>query len=178
MIKERLAKLRAAMAERNIDIYFIPTADFHESENVGEYFKTRTFMSGFDGSAGVMAVTMNEAGLWTDGRYWIQAERQIAGSTIKLYKMGEEGLPSVEQFIDEKLPENGKLGIDGRVVNARLGMNFKKIADKHNASMHIDEDLVDLFWNDRPAMANEPAFILDTKYSGKAVAEKLHDVRA
>ena len=178
MIKERLAKLRAAMAERNIDIYFIPTADFHESENVGEYFKTRTFMSGFDGSAGVMAVTMNEAGLWTDGRYWIQAERQIAGSTIKLYKMGEEGVPSVEQFIDAKLPENGKLGFDGRVVNARLGMNFKKIADKHNASMHIDEDLVDLFWNDRPAMANEPAFILDTKYSGKAVAEKLHDVRA
>lgn len=178
MIKERLMKLRALMAERSIDIYFIPTADFHESENVGEYFKTRTYMSGFNGSAGVMVVTMSEAGLWTDGRYWIQAERQIAGSTIKLYKQGEEGVPTVAEFIDSKLPEGGKLGFDGRVVNARLGKTFKDIADKHNASLHIDEDLVDFFWTDRPKMAAEPAFVLDTKYSGKAVADKLRDVRA
>ena len=101
MIQERLKELRAQMQERGIDIYIVPTSDFHQSEYVGEYFKSRSYMSGFTGSAGTLVVTLTEAGLWTDGRYFIQAEQQLAGSTITLYRMSEEGVPTVKEFVEE-----------------------------------------------------------------------------
>ena len=91
MIPERLKKLREEMAQRGIDIYVVPTSDFHDSEYVGEHFKARKFITGFTGSAGTAVITMTEAGLWTDGRYFVQAERQLEGSTVTLYRMGEEG---------------------------------------------------------------------------------------
>ena len=103
MIKQRLEALRQLMQERNIDIYIVPTSDFHESEYVGDYFKARMFLTGFTGSAGTAVVTKTEAGLWTDGRYFIQAANQLEGSTIELYKMGEENVPTVSEFIKEKL---------------------------------------------------------------------------
>lgn len=134
MITERLAALRKEMAARNIDIYIIPTADFHESEYVGEYFKARKYMTGFTGSAGVAVVTLGEAGLWTDGRYFVQAEKQLEGSTVTLYRMGEEGVPTVDEFVTEKLPKNGCLGFDGRVVNAAWGEKLAKIAEEKHAS--------------------------------------------
>ena len=95
MIPERLAALREEMKRRGIDIYVVPTADFHESEYVGEHFKARKFITGFTGSAGVAVITMTEAGLWTDGRYFVQAERQLEGSTVTLYRMAEEGVPNL-----------------------------------------------------------------------------------
>lgn len=177
MITERLAALRKEMAARNIDIYIIPTADFHESEYVGEYFKARKYMTGFTGSAGVAVVTLEEAGLWTDGRYFVQAEKQLEGSTVTLYRMGEEGVPTVDEFVAEKLPENGCLGFDGRVVNAAWGEKLAKTAEEKHASMHVNEDLVDLIWTDRPALSKAPLFILEEKYSGKSTTDKLHDVR-
>ena len=177
MITERLAALRKEMAARNIDIYIIPTADFHESEYVGEYFKARKYMTGFTGSAGVAVVTLEEAGLWTDGRYFVQAEKQLEGSTVTLYRMGEEGVPTVDEFVAEKLPENGCLGFDGRVVNAAWGEKLAKIAEEKHASMHVNEDLVDIIWTDRPALSKAPLFILEEKYSGKSTADKLRDVR-
>ena len=177
MITERLAALRKEMAARNIDIYIIPTADFHESEYVGEYFKARKYMTGFTGSAGVAVVTLGEAGLWTDGRYFVQAEKQLEGSTVTLYRMGEEGVPTVDEFVAEKLPENGCLGFDGRVVNAAWGEKLAKIAEEKHASMHVNEDLVDIIWTDRPALSKAPLFILEEKYSGKSTADKLRDVR-
>ena len=106
-IQEKLAVLREKMKENNMDIYMIPTADFHQSEYVGEYFKSRSYMSGFTGSAGTLVVTLTEAGLWTDGRYFIQAEQQLAGSTITLYRMSEEGVPTVKEFVEDKLPQGG-----------------------------------------------------------------------
>lgn len=178
MIKERLQKLRKEMMSRSIDIYVIPTADFHESEYVGEYFKARKYMTGFTGSAGVAVVTLTEAGLWTDGRYFIQAENQLKGSTVKLFKMGQEGVPSVLQYIEENLKDGGTLGFDGRVINGRLGGQFKAAAQKKNASLYIDEDLVGIIWNDRPALTCNPAYLLDTKYSGKTVCDKLKELRA
>ena len=177
MITERLAALRKEMAARNIDIYIIPTADFHESEYVGEYFKARKYMTGFTGSAGVAVVTLEEAGLWTDGRYFVQAEKQLEGSTVTLYRMGEEGVPTVDEFVAEKLPENGCLGFDGRVVNAAWGGKLARIAEEKHASMHVNEDLVDIVWTDRPALSKAPLFILEEKYSGKSTADKLRDVR-
>lgn len=178
MITERLAALRKEMAKRNISIYVVPTADFHESEYVGEYFKARKFITGFTGSAGTAVITMEEAGLWTDGRYFVQAEKQLQGSTVTLYRMGEEGVPTVNEFIEQKLKEGGTIGFDGRVVNTRWGLQLKEIAKKKNGALYVEEDLMDLIWKDRPALAKTPMFILEEKYSGKSTKTKLEELRA
>ena len=177
MIPERLKKLREEMAQRGIDIYVVPTSDFHDSEYVGEHFKARKFITGFTGSAGTAVITMTEAGLWTDGRYFVQAERQLEGSTVTLYRMGEEGVPTVDEFLAEKLPENGCLGFDGRVIGGTWGRRMEKLAEKKNGTIHCNEDLIDIIWEDRPALSKEPAFILEEKYAGKSTAEKLAAVR-
>lgn len=178
MITERLAALRKEMAKRNISIYVVPTADFHESEYVGEHFKARKFITGFTGSAGTAVITMEEAGLWTDGRYFVQAEKQLQGSTVTLYRMGEEGVPTVNEFIEQKLKEGGTIGFDGRVVNTRWGLQLKEIAKKKNGALYVEEDLIDLIWKDRPALAKTPMFILEEKYSGKSTKTKLEELRA
>lgn len=178
MIQERLSALRSEMKKRRIDIYVVPTSDFHESEYVGAHFKARRFITGFTGSAGTAVITMTEAGLWTDGRYFVQAENQLKDSTVTLFRMGEEGVPEVDQFIKDKLPEGGCLGFDGRVINGAWGKRLQKIADEKNASMHVAEDLIDLIWADRPALPKEPLFLLEEKYTGKSTAEKIADLRA
>lgn len=177
MIKERIQHLRALMAENQMDAYIIPTADFHESEYVGDYFKARKYMSGFTGSAGTLVVTLTEAGLWTDGRYFLQAARQLADTGITLYKMGEEGVPSIEEFLSEQLPQDGTLGFDGRIVNAKFGLNLAQKLSVKNIKVKYDKDLVDSIWTDRPALPKAPAFILEEKYSGKSAADKLLAVR-
>ena len=177
MIPERLKKLREEMAQRGIDIYVVPTSDFHDSEYVGEHFKARKFITGFTGSAGTAVITMTEAGLWTDGRYFVQAERQLEGSTVTLYRMGEEGVPTVDEFLAEKLPENGCLGFDGRVIGGTWGRRMEKLAEKKNGTIHCNEDLIDIIWEDRPSLSKEPVFILEEKYAGKSTAEKLAAVR-
>ena len=118
VIQERLGRLRELMAENGMDAYLVVTADFHESEYVGEFFKCRKFLTGFTGSAGTAVVTMDEACLWTDGRYFVQAAAQLAGSGIRLMKMREEGVPTVQEYLVEKMPTGGCLGFDGRTVNA------------------------------------------------------------
>ena len=117
---EKLKQLRTLMNERNMDVYMIPTSDFHETEYVGEHFKARSFMSGFTGSAGTLIVCRDCAALWTDGRYFIQAANQLKDSTIDLMKQGEEGVPEIPAYIREHMRENGVFGFDGRVMNTRL----------------------------------------------------------
>ncbi len=165
------------MREAGIDIYLIPTSDFHESEYVGGHFKAREFMSGFTGSAGTLVVTQTQAGLWTDGRYFIQAEAQLKNSGIDLYKMGMKDVLSVEDFVIENIPEEGKLGIDGRVINSRLGIKLEERLKEKNASISYNRDIVDEIWEDRPALSCEPAFLLDIQYAGKSRKEKLEDLR-
>ena len=165
------------MREAGVDVYLIPTSDFHESEYVGGHFKAREFMSGFTGSAGTLVVTQTQAGLWTDGRYFIQAEAQLKNSGIDLYKMGMKGVLSVEDFVAENIPEEGKLGLDGRVINSRLGINLEKRLKEKNASISYNRDIVDEIWEDRPALSCEPAFLLDIQYAGKSRKEKLEDLR-
>lgn len=177
MIQERLKTLRAEMEQRGIDIYVVPTADFHESEYVGEHFKARKFITGFTGSAGTAVITRTEAGLWTDGRYFVQAEQQLAGSTVTLYRMGEEGVPTVDEFIEDKLTKEGCIGFDGRVVNGRWGKKLADIAEKKSGKLHVDEDLIDLIWEDRPALSKKPMFILEEKYSGRSTADKIAALR-
>ena len=125
MIQTRISRLRDEMKKRNIGIYVIPTADFHESEYVGEYFKARKYITGFTGSAGTAVITETEAGLWTDGRYFVQAAQQLAGTEVVLQKMGEPGVPTVDQYIEENLKEGMILGFDGRVVNSQWGKHLE-----------------------------------------------------
>lgn len=178
MIQERLAALREEMKKRNIAIYVVPTADFHESEYVGTHFKARTFITGFTGSAGTAVITLTEAGLWTDGRYFVQAAKQLEGTNVTLYRMGEDGVPTVNEYIKSTLKEGGCTGFDGRVINGHWGEELKRIADEKQGSLSVDEDLINLIWKDRPAMSCEKAWILDEQYSGRSTAEKMAAVRA
>ncbi len=177
MIPERLAKLRAEMEKRNIAVYIVPTSDFHDSEYVGEHFKARRFITGFTGSAGTAVITMTEAGLWTDARYFVQAAKQLEGSTVTLYRMGEEGVPTIDEYIEDTLEDGAILGFDGRVVSGTWGRRLKEIAEKKNGSLYVEEDLIDLIWENRPPLSKEPVFILEEKYSGEGTSDKLRRVR-
>lgn len=177
MIPERLEKLRNEMKKRNISMYVVPTADFHESEYVGEYFKARKYITGFTGSAGTAIITMTEAGLWTDARYFVQAGRQLEGTTVTLYKMGEEGVPTIKEYITDTLKDGECLGFDGRVINSRLGAEFAEIVAKKNGSMYVEEDLVDIIWEDRPKLSKAPIWVMEEKYAGESVSSKLLRIR-
>ena len=111
-VSEHIDALRKLMKERGYDIYIVPTDDFHQSENVGAYFQARTFITGFDGSAGTAIITLDHAGLWTDGRYFLQAEQQLSGTPVTLYRMLEPGVPSINEFLEKHLPEHGTIGFD------------------------------------------------------------------
>lgn len=176
-ISERLTKLRTLMAEKNIDMYIVPTADFHQSEYVGEHFKARKYITGFSGSAGTAVITKNHAGLWTDGRYFLQAGKQLQGTTVDLFKMGEPGVPTIEEYIEKTLPNKGTLGFDGRVVSMVDGQSYEKILEHKDAIINYDCDLINDIWEDRPPLSEEPAFNLDVKYAGESTASKLKRIR-
>lgn len=173
----KIGQLRDRMKELGIDAYLVPTADFHESEYVGEFFKCRHFLTGFNGTAGTAVITMDKAGLWTDGRYFVQAEEQLSGSEIKLYRMGEPEFPTLDEFLEEELPVEGCLGFDGRVVNSELGYGLQNLLQEKNVTINCSKDLVGEIWTSRPAMSCEPIWSLDVKYAGKSTVEKLSDLR-
>ena len=176
-VTERVAELRKLMAEKNIDAYIVPSADFHQSEYVGEYFKARRYISGFTGSAGTVVITQSDAGLWTDGRYFIQAEAQLKGSPVRLFKMNEEGYPTVEEYLAAEVPAGGTVGFDGRVIPVVEGKALEKAFAEKNIQIHDSEDLIDLIWEGRPAMSEEKAFLLDVKYAGESFESKLERIR-
>lgn len=176
-VTERVAALRNVMAEKGIDAYVVPSADFHQSEYVGEYFKARRYISGFTGSAGTVVITQDDGGLWTDGRYFIQAETQLKGSPIRLFKMNEEGYPTVEEYLADTVPANGTVGFDARVIPVVGGKAWESAFAAKNIKMHDTEDLIDSIWEDRPAMSEEKAFLLDVKYAGESFEAKLERIR-
>lgn len=176
-IRDRVERLRNVMRDKKIDAYMIPTADCHESEYVGSYFKCREYMTGFTGSAGTVVVTQKEACLWTDGRYFVQAETEMDGSGILLMKMGEEGVPSIEAYVKSELPDGGVLGFDGRVINAEMGEALERCAAEKGGTIYCDVDLVGEIWNDRPALSSEPVWILDEAYAGTSAANKLDELK-
>ena len=178
MIKQRIENIRDLMKEKNIYAYIVPSSDYHQSEYVGDYFKSREFMSGFTGSAGTLIISMDEAGLWTDGRYFIQAENELKDSGIKLFKMGEEGVPTIEEYLLEKLPKNSTLGFDGRVMSVKEGQSLaNKLAFK-GINIEYKYDLVNDIWKDRCSLPTEKAFLLGTEYSGESFSDKLSRIRA
>lgn len=176
-VKERLTALRAVMEQKKVDALIVPTADFHQSEYVGDYFKARAWLSGFTGSAGTLVVMADWAGLWTDGRYFIQAERQLAGSGIELCRMGVEGVPTESEYLLSNLKEGQTLAFDGRVLPGSEGEMLCRELEKKGVSVDCSEDFPGMIWTDRPAMSCTPAFLLEEKYAGRSAAEKLSDVR-
>ena len=175
-VRARLSALRKKMSESGIDAYFIVTDDYHASEYVGAYFKCREYISGFDGSAGSVVVLADEAALWTDGRYFLQAEHQLKDTGIMLQRMGEEGVPELEDYLAEKLKNGGVLGFDGRTVTLR---RFEKLREKlpDTVTFRMDIDLVGEIWSDRPSVSKEKVFIYDEKYAGKSREKKLEELR-
>lgn len=178
MIKQRIENIRDLMKEKNIYAYIVPSSDYHQSEYVGDYFKSREFMSGFTGSAGTLIISMDEAGLWTDGRYFIQAENELKDSGIKLFKMGEEGVPIIEEYLLEKLPKNSTLGFDGRVMSVKEGQSLANKLAFQGINIEYKYDLVNDIWEDRCSLPTEKAFLLGTEYSGESFSDKLSRIRA
>lgn len=176
MIAERLSRLRALMQQKGVGAYYVPTADFHLSEYVNPYFKSRQYLTGFTGSAGTLVVTMDEAALWVDGRYFIQAEEQLSGAPVKLMKMGEEGVPSVLEYLS-KLPEGAVIGLDGRTVSAAMALRMEKTLSTRNITLEPDMDLVGDIWPDRPPLPNAPVYVLGVDSVGVSAADKIADIR-
>ncbi len=174
---ERVDKLRSLMAEKNIDAYVVPTADFHQSEYVGEHFKARKFITGFSGSYGTAVITKDDGGLWTDGRYFFQAENQLAGSGIRLMKMFVGDTPSITEYLLANIPNGGTVGFDGRVLSMGEGQEYEEALSAKNINIHYSDDLIDAIWEDRPPLSKKPAFFLEEKYSGESCSSKLQRVR-
>ena len=174
---KQVEKLRALMAEHPMDAYVVPTADFHQSEYVGEHFKARQFITGFTGSYGTAVITKDDAGLWTDGRYFFQATNEMEGSGIRLMKMFVGDTPSVTEFLADVVPEGGTVGFDGRVLSMGEGQEFEEALSAKNITIDYSEDLIDEIWEDRPPLSEKPAFFLEEKYSGESTESKLKRVR-
>ena len=176
-VKERIAKLRELMKENGIDIYVVPTSDFHQSEYVGEHFKARKFITGFTGSAGTAVITLDEARLWTDGRYFTQAAKQLEGSGVELMRMAEPGVPTINEYLKSTVSEGNCLGFDGRVVAMGDGQGYESIIEENNATIKYEVDLIDEIWEDRPELSKKPAFKLGEEFAGESAASKIERIR-
>lgn len=172
-VNEKIKKIRELMIKNKIDFYIIPSSDFHESEDVGEYFKCREFVSGFTGSAGTLIITKENSYLWTDGRYFIQAEKELSGTEIKLFKSGMKDVPTITEFLKNNLEENNILGFDGRVINCREFFAYEKICEEKKCSINTQFDFAGEIWENRPPLSDKKIFILDIKYSGESFESKL-----
>lgn len=174
---EKLEQLRKLMQERKFSAYIIPTDDFHSSEYVGSYFKAREYMSGFTGSAGTLVVLPDQAALWTDGRYFLQAAEQLKGSQITLMRSGQPGVFSIEEYLQKHLQEKAVVGFDGRTVTRRFVNLIREKTDEKQVTFDGREDLVGKVWEGRPALSKEPVWELDMRYAGKSRVNKIQEVR-
>lgn len=177
IMNERLLSLRNQMKEAGVHCVVIPTSDYHNSEYVSDFFMARKYFSGFTGSAGTLVVTPDEAALFTDGRYFIQAAKELEGSGITLMKMGEPGVPTMTEYVDQKLQQGWTLCFDGRVITSSKGSELEEIARKHEGQVRFDLDLCDAAWENRPALIHHPVWVLSEEYAGESVEEKLTRVR-
>lgn len=175
-IKNRVENLRKLMKENNIDAYIIPSFDANQSEYVAEYWKSREWISGFSGSAGTVVVTLDDAGLWADGRYFIQAEKELENSGIRLFKI-LPGVPTYPEWLVDTLSEGNVIGFDGYVFSVSQVRQLELAIKDKNISFKTDKDLIGELWEDRPAIPNNEIFIHDVKYAGKSRVEKLNEVR-
>ncbi len=177
VIQGRLKALREAMAVAGMDYYMMPTADFHNSEYVNAYFTVREHFCGFTGSNGTLVVWQEGAGLWTDGRYFIQAEIELAGTGVELFRMRNEGVPTIEDFLKENMKEGQTLGFDGRVVATGIGLDLEKKLEEKKINIVYDRDLAGEVWTDRPELPAGEVTVLPADIVGLDYADKLAKVK-
>ncbi len=175
-IPQRIAALREAMKQHQIDAYIIPGSDPHLSEYPAERWKTRRWISGFTGSAGTVVVSADKAGLWADSRYFLQAAQQLEGTGIELYKLAIPGTPSIPDFLLGELEGGQVVGIDGQSYSAQDARTLAGKLQKKDIRLESAFDLLDAIWSDRPAIPAAPLFEMPVKLSGKSVGEKLNDI--
>ncbi|WP_240286056.1 aminopeptidase P family protein [Lawsonibacter sp. OA9] len=171
-----MKQLRNEMKRQEIDYYIVPSDDFHGSEYVGEYFKCRQFITGFTGSSGTAVIWKDGAGLWTDGRYFLQAEEQLSGSGITLFKMGEAGVPAVPEFLEQRMGAGECAGVDGRTVSASWIRRLSEMLEKKGASVRTDVELIGKIWNDRPPRSCSPVWMLP-EIQGESCEDKTELIR-
>ena len=176
-IRDRVEKLRKLMKENQMDAYIIPSFDAHQSEYVAEHWKCRQWISGFTGSAGTVVITLEDAGLWTDGRYYIQAEKQLESSGIRLFRMVDPGIPFYTEWLAEVLNEGSIVGFDGNVFSINMVKKMEKDLKAKRSVLKMNQDLIGDLWEDRPEIPKGPIFTHDVKYAGKSRVEKLNEVR-
>lgn len=181
----RIEALRNGMKEKKIDYYLIPTSDFHNSEYVGDYFKVREYYSGFTGSNGTLLVGPDMAGLWTDGRYFVQADKELSGSGITLFKMGEEGVPTITEYIKEHGKKGCRIGFDGRILRKNYVEKMLLTCKELEPVLVCEEDVAGKLWEDRPAISAEIVTVMEEQYRGEEtdskwekVIEKMHQAEA
>jgi Xaa-Pro aminopeptidase len=177
MTINRLEALRNLMKERGLDAYIEPTSDPHQSEYVADHYKGRAYLTGFTGSAGIAVVTMDEAILWTDGRYFIQAENQIRDTGFVLYKMNTPGYPTYKQWLLEKLNKGATIGLNGKIVSQGFVESVLDDLDKIEPMIYDGEDLVGIIWENRPELSKNKLMCLDVKYAGESASDKLTQIR-
>lgn len=176
-VRERIEKLRELMRANNLDAYIIPSADAHQSEYVAEHWKCRQWISGFTGSAGTVVIKLDSAGLWADGRYYIQAAKQIEGSGIDLFKMGQPDVPTYTEWLKNTLKEGSRVAIDGKVLSVTLLKNMEKEFKRKKIQVVTELDFISEMWNDRPEIPKAPVFVHDVKFAGKSRVEKVQSIR-
>ena len=173
-INKRIEEARKIMKKYKADAYIVTSSDYHQSEYIDDYFKGREYLSGFTGSAGILVIFKDEACLWTDGRYHIQAEKQLKGSEVKLFKQGNLGVPTYKEYISSKLAENSKIGIDAKIL---LSSDVNEILSNKKYKI-VDFDLLEEVWDKRKKLPDGKIFVLEDKYTGKTYKEKVKEIRA
>jgi len=176
-VNEKLSALRKLMKENNIQAYIIPSTDPHMSEYVADFWESRKWISGFTGSAGTVVVTLEESGLWTDGRYYLQGEQQLEGSEIKLFKQGMADVPDFDQWLTQVLNKGDVVGVDSRVYSVSAYGSLKQRLSKSDLKVDGSNDFIKKIWKDRPEMPVTDAYILDEKYAGKSISDKISEIR-
>lgn len=177
VIIDRIRRLRKEMSDKGIDAYIVPSSDPHMSEYVAAHWEGRKWLSGFTGSAGTLVITQDSCGLWTDGRYYVQAEKQLEGTGIRLFKFGMEGVKSFTEWIADTLGQGECVGMDGKLFSVSQVRNMEKIFSKKGILINKEHDLLMGIWKDRPAIPRETVFVHDMVYAGRTAAQKIEDVR-
>lgn len=176
-MKQTIVDLRKVMQREGIDAWISPSSDAHQSEYPTEYDKCRRFLSGFTGSAGTLLVMKEEAFLWTDGRYFLQAESELKDSGITLMKMGEPGVANLDELLEEKMKKDEVLGFNGSLLSFSEGKVIANKVVKNGVKLAIGKEITDEVWTDRPERPHTKVFILEEKYAGKSAAKKISEVR-
>ena len=177
-IKERMHALRMTFPPNYIKAFIIPSTDPHLSEYVAPHWMSREWISGFTGSAGTVVVLMNEAGLWTDSRYFLQAAKELEGSGITLYKEMLPETPSITKYLSQKLKPGESVSIDGKMFSVQQVEQMKEELAAYSLQVDLFGDPLKRIWRDRPSIPNSPAFVYDIEYAGKSCEEKVTAIRA